>query len=345
MKILHCIFSFTVGGAESMLVDIVNEQVKTDDVTLLIVNDYYDRGLLAALDPRVKVLLMKRREGANPLILMVKLNWRLRRLNPDVIHVHNHKLPGLIRGLDRKLVFTAHCLNVPMTYVGRVRIIAISDAVRGDIVNRRPEADVTVIQNAICAEAVRVRDMRPFGERLRVVQVGSLNVDYKGQDYLIEAVGILKKRGIDNVSVDFIGNGPHRVMLEELAGRIGVSDRVNFLGERNRAYVYEHLRDYDLMCHPARYEGFGLVIAEGMAAWLPVAVPSEGGPYEVVGRGRFGTVFAPRDAEACADAIKSVYDDYGKALSRVADAAGYVAANYSIATMVARYRRFYRRED
>lgn len=343
MKILHCIFSFTVGGSESMLVDIVNEQVKTDDVTLLIVNGYSDDGLLSALDKRVEVLMMGRREGANPLMLMLRLNWKLRRMNFDVIHIHNHKLAGLIRGLDHKLVFTAHCLNIPMIYAGRVRIIAISNAVRDDIVSRRPSAKVTVIPNGICSDTVSRRDLRMFGDTFRIVQVGSLNVGYKGQDYLIEAVKILKDCGIDNVSVDFIGKGADLEMLERLAGRLGVSDRVNFLGGRDRAYIYSHLCEYDLMCHPARYEGFGLVVAEGMAAQLPVAVPSEGGPYEVIGCGRFGTTFAPRSAAACADAIKSIYDDYGKALSRVIPAAEHVTTNYSVSSMVARYLSFYGR--
>lgn len=39
MRIVHCIWSFNIGGAESMLVDIVNEQVKNNSVYLIIINE------------------------------------------------------------------------------------------------------------------------------------------------------------------------------------------------------------------------------------------------------------------------------------------------------------------
>ncbi len=39
MKILHLVFSLNTGGAENMLIDIVNEQVKTHQIVLVIVNN------------------------------------------------------------------------------------------------------------------------------------------------------------------------------------------------------------------------------------------------------------------------------------------------------------------
>lgn len=46
MKIVHCIWSFHTGGAETMLVDIANEQAKTQNVTIIIVNDSYQKYLI-----------------------------------------------------------------------------------------------------------------------------------------------------------------------------------------------------------------------------------------------------------------------------------------------------------
>lgn len=52
MKIVHCIFSFNTGGAETMLIDIVNEQIKTQEVTVVIVNHIYHKELIAQLDKK-----------------------------------------------------------------------------------------------------------------------------------------------------------------------------------------------------------------------------------------------------------------------------------------------------
>ncbi len=42
MKILHVFYTFTTGGAEVMLVDIMNEQVKHENVSIFIINDIFD---------------------------------------------------------------------------------------------------------------------------------------------------------------------------------------------------------------------------------------------------------------------------------------------------------------
>jgi hypothetical protein len=49
MKICHIIFSFITGGTEPMLVDIMNEQIKTETVTLLIINNLINKNLVNQL--------------------------------------------------------------------------------------------------------------------------------------------------------------------------------------------------------------------------------------------------------------------------------------------------------
>ena len=56
MKIVHCIFSFNTGGAETMLIDIVNEQIKTQEVTIVIVNHIYHKELIAQLDKKIRLI-------------------------------------------------------------------------------------------------------------------------------------------------------------------------------------------------------------------------------------------------------------------------------------------------
>lgn len=344
MKIVHCIFSFNIGGAESMLVDILNEQVKSHDVYLVIINDSYTSSLIETISDKVKLFYIGRKHNIFSAFYFVKLNWILFRIKPDIIHVHNSSLPAVIlRRASRALFLTVHDLHVPLEYARRnVNIIAISESVKDDILSRE-RAHVEVIENGIKVQTISKRELRQFDrtKSFRIVQVARLDADKKGQDILIKAVALLKERGIRNVVVDLIGAGISELCLRELAQNLDISNQINFRGCLSREMIYSHLKDYDLMCHPSRYEGFGLVVAEGMAAMLPVLVPDSDGPFEVVNHGKYGSVFKIGDEFDCADKIAEIYNNYDKVLSIVPKAYEYVKVKYSIEKMVTEYLNLY----
>ncbi|MDE7143091.1 MAG: glycosyltransferase, partial [Muribaculaceae bacterium] len=227
MKIIHVIFTFRTGGAETMLVDIMNRQVALGhDVTLLIINDGVDRALLATVSPQVRVVHWPRRPGTRRLLLAARLNAWVRLRRPDVVHLHDPKLPGLIRGLDSRLVYTIHALGLSQRYLRpSVRQVAITDAVRDDALAARPDADISVISNGIDINAIRRRDQSrlPAPGAFRIVQSGRLDTATKGQDILIRALAILCREGFDGITVDFIGEGADRQALENLAADLGVA--------------------------------------------------------------------------------------------------------------------------
>ena len=97
------------------------------------------------------------------------------------------------------------------------------------------------------------------------------------------------------------------------------------------------------MCHTARYEGFGLTVAEAMAAKLPVLVSDEGGPYEIMGKGKYGYAFKMEDVDDCAKQIEYIYKNYASALQKMEAAYQHVVENYSVARMVQEYLLQYKR--
>lgn len=344
MRIIHCIWSFNTGGAETMLVDIANEQVKTQEVYVLIVNDSCQKYLIDRLSPEVKVIFNKRNPGTRSIWPLIRLNWTLLRLRPDVIHLHNGALPKVIIPLvSRGLFLTVHDLQIPLESVRRgMKLIAISEAVREDVLSRG-NYDIVTIPNGIDVDAIEKRGRHNLNGKMRIVQVGRLDASKKGQDILIDAVSILQKRGVEDIEVDFIGEGMSGIALKELVERKGIAGKVRFLGLRDRTYVYSHLKDYDLMCHPSRYEGFGLTVAEGMAAMLPVLVSDEGGPYEIIEHGKLGTAFKMENAEDCADKLEYMYNHYQEALGIVPKAYENIRRCYSINRMVKDYLGYYTR--
>jgi glycosyltransferase involved in cell wall biosynthesis len=119
---------------------------------------------------------------------------------------------------------------------------------------------------------------------------------------LLEAMALAAPQMERDWELLIIGGGPLRDDLEHRAMRLGVSERVRFLGFLDNPYPL--LASSDVFVHTARWEGFGLVIAEAMALGIPVIATScAGGPSEILGNGRYGILAPPEDPESIAEAL------------------------------------------
>ena|SRR5690554_4360778 len=83
------------------------------------------------------------------------------------------------------------------------------------------------------------------GESLGIISVGTLTQRYKGFDTLIKAIGVLTEKGVDVRSV-IVGEGPLVQEYKELAGSLGVLDRVVFSGRHSRDEVLKYMDLTDL---------------------------------------------------------------------------------------------------
>ncbi|WP_179856945.1 glycosyltransferase [Porphyromonas gingivalis] len=347
MNIVHCIYSFNTGGAETMLVDIVNEQVASHEVTLIIVNDSYSQILLDQIDRRISIINIKRKAGSLNPWSFIRLNYILYTGKYDVIHLHSSSLSRVLLGvMESKIVYTAHCLGVNIKDVLRGGdIYAISESVKNDLLVRGKgiiNADrVVIVPNGVRFDAIRSKIEYRSPHKISIINVARLDSELKGQDILIRAIALLKNRGIEHLCVDFIGEGRSRELLEKLSEDLNVSEQIRFLGLKDREYIYQHLCDYDLMCHPSRFEGFGLTVAEGMAAKLPVLVATGDGPYEIIERGRYGYSFENGDEVSCADALEYILNNYEEAIGKTEQAWCHIRDNYSIQNTAQRYLKEY----
>jgi glycosyltransferase involved in cell wall biosynthesis len=94
-----------------------------------------------------------------------------------------------------------------------------------------------------------------------------LDVLYKGQQYVIEAMGLLAKKGITNIEYRLIGGGTGE-HLKAVAEKCGVSDRVKIVGQLPHDKVFDFLDSLDIYAQPSRQEGLPRSVIEAMSRGL-----------------------------------------------------------------------------
>lgn len=137
-------------------------------------------------------------------------------------------------------------------------------------------------------------------------------VEKKGHRYLLEACGILAKRGISDFICKIIGDGPLRKDLEELALSLGLSENVRFMGALPSDRVLLILKRSHLFVLPCvvakngDMDGMPNALIEAMALGKPVVSTRVSGIPELIKDGS-GILVPPGDSEALALALERIY--------------------------------------
>ena len=168
--------------------------------------------------------------------------------------------------------------------------------------------------------------------------VGRLEVR-KGTDVLLRAAAELKKKGLSDVRVVVVGDGPLRDELPALAARLGIADRVHMLGDRSD--VHEVLGALDVFILPSRTEGMSNALLEAMATALPVVATAVGGNPEVVAAETTGVLVPSDNPTAMAEAIARLLASPATAARLGAAARVHVEERYSAPAMVRRLETVY----
>ena len=172
-------------------------------------------------------------------------------------------------------------------------------------------AKITRIYNGIELDDFPVAQPERSGP-LRIVSVGRL-IEFKGFQYLLEAVTQLNQRGVE-VEVKIIGEGPMRFLLEQEISANGLLN-VELCSMRSQKQIQRELAAANLfvLASISDYKGacdiLPTVITEAMACRLPVVSTTLTGIPEMVSHGETGLLVEPGDAYALADAIMELSTD------------------------------------
>ena len=153
----------------------------------------------------------------------------------------------------------------------------------------------------------------------------------KGLDTLLDALA-----AVPGTVLWLAGSGELQGALEAQATRLGIADRVRFLGWREDKGAL--LRAADLLVVPSRYEPFGTVVIEGWQAGVPVVAARATGPAGTIRDGETGLLVPVDDAPALAAALRRVIEDRMLALSLALAAKQEEAERFSREAVLAAWR-------
>jgi len=198
------------------------------------------------------------------------------------------------------------------------RVIVNSNALRQRLFgDDRPES-LRVIWNGVCLDATGVQPAAPLPTdvppQARLTGICGRLGGNKGIDIYLHAVARLGD-GFDDVHHLIIGSGPagQLAKLRTLAARLGIRERVHFLGFRDDAPAL--LGRLAVLVSASRRETFGRTLVEALAQGVPVVATRSGGPEEIVEDGKSGFLVDVGDAEAIADRMARLLSEPALAAS------------------------------
>ena len=366
MKIAHVFKDYyppTTGGIEQHINLLARGLARHHDVTVL-APSRSRRTVDERLDG-VRVVRVPELARVASVPLCPTLPLRLRRLRPDLVHLHFPNPLGdvayLLGSRRIPLVVTYHAdivrqrallpfyrplLHAVLSRASRI-IVGSPDYLESSEFLRRHRARCTVVPYGVDVEALslrgeedeRVRQLRlAHGGRL-VLFVGVLRY-YKGIEVLLRAM--TKVAG----HLVIVGRGSDRDELHRHAARAGVAERVTFAGELPAPALRVFLHACDVFVLPSldRSESFGIAQLEAMACGKPVVCSDLPTGLRFVNiHGVTGLRCPPGDAAALADALNRLLGDPAL-LARFGEAARRrVAEQFTVERMVARTLDVYER--
>ncbi len=263
---------------------------------------------------------------AKDLAALKELRGVLQELKPDLVTTHSNKAGFLGR-------LAARSLNIPVLHTshgflfnrgkrslsgrfyrvmektaaragGKVIAVSKSEFEAARELKVIPAEKMAVVYNGLPDVGGGLR-ADPLQEPPRLVMVARFAAP-KDHGTLLKALGGLKGK---QWSLDLVGGGPGMAKARELVRKLGLVERVNFLGTRGD--VPQILASAQVFILSSGREGFPLSTLEAMRAGLPVVASEVGGVGEAVADGESGLLFTPGDVKGLREQLGVLIDDPG----------------------------------
>lgn len=338
IKVVHIISNLSLGGAQILLFDILCKLKEYEDLELTLVTIDSGEYIEKYKNAGIKVIDLGEKGLVNPKIYF-KLKKILESLKPDIVHTHLNKADfyGRIAAKRSNVpLIISTCHNYSTTHSGadinkksffdvidnfvidysKSYLIAISKLVKQYLINRNPsyEKITEVIYNGINFDKIKYKLSN--WEILKLRSENNIDSD----DFVISVIGRLdKQKGHliflesvkeiihqnKKIKILLIGDGSLREQIEIFIKENNLSSQVIMKGFQPDSEPYIEISD--LICVPSLWEGFGLVIIEGMIKRKIILASDVGGIPEIIEDGKTGFLFDPQNKTELIKKIIYIY--------------------------------------
>ena len=327
-KVLIIINNLGIGGAERMVVDDINEMLRTGvDVSLITLTPEPIKSFVTGLHLKQDRFQCISFKHFFDIFSWFKLVLSIRVLKPDLVVTHlwfantigriTSKIAGARNVIafeqnvydtvkTRKMFFVDWCLQFLST-----KIIAVSKAVKKSLVRHSiREARIDVIYNSVDLSIFKTTSISSQIRKEYDIPANAFLFLYIGRLIHQKAVDILIKafKEVDTKAyLLIVGQGEDRGILEQEVKRNGLEKRVIFAGVRND--IPGLFLSSDCFVLPSRYEGLPLVLIEALAAGIAIIVSDFEAAQEVITHKENGLIVPREDVEALAQAMIQISED------------------------------------
>ena len=299
---------------------------------------------------------------AEALICAIRLRRLLRRLKPDIVHVHyiyNRAFPLNLAFWKVKNLIASTWGQDVVAYTLRERlnqtffkrfilkqarlITATSHYLARETAKYAPpNKEVHVIPWGV-DEEIFIPSSKVNSMEDRMVTLGlvkSLEPTY-GPEYLIQVMALVVAR-YPTARLVMAGKGAMEEELKRMVLNLKIEQSISFVGFVPHEEIPALLQSIDIFVMPSCFETFGVAAVEAQATELPVVATRVGGIPEVVVDGVTGILVEPRNPEQLAEAILKLIEDPELRLRMGQEGRRYVLKHYRWVDNAAEMAKLYR---
>lgn len=308
MKILYVITKADVGGAQTHLIQIANHFVKKHQVYVAFGNE---GPMIDYLDKQVKIIPLKHLKGPieikEDILGVMELASIIKRLQPDILHLHSSKA-GTIGRIAYRLanikkgyvIFTAHSWSFTkgVSFIKKLLYSSIERLVlkytdKAICVSKYDKqlaldyhfdiGKLITIHNSVATSKnnvpEKIKNTMKDKDIVKFVMVARFAYPKMHQE-VIEGIKILSKSTERSFELTFIGDGENLDDCKALVEKYELEKWIKFKGNIENARNV--LNQYDVFVLMSKHEGLPISIIEAMSEGLPIIASNVGGISELV---------------------------------------------------------------